>query len=165
MIIGIDPGKSGGVAIVSSGSGRLLAGRRMPILLHGKRDVVDVYELNAWVAGQRPIGMGGHVERVVLEQVHAMPGQGVSSMFNFGRHTGAVEGWAVSLAAPVHWVTPQKWKKHFGLSKDKRASLDRARLEFGADTMWDVLANDGIAEAALIALWWLRQTEKTACHK
>lgn len=148
MIIGIDPGKSGGVAGLTA-TGGFSFGFRMPVVKHGKRDLVNTGELNHYAGDLYP-------ERIVIEQVSAMPGQGVTSMFNFGRHTGAVEGWALSTGRPVSWVTPQVWKKHFGLSKDKRASLDRARLEFGDSDLWKVLANDGIAEAALIALWWLR---------
>jgi len=145
MILGIDPGKSGGVSMVTD-DGELVDGIRMPILKHGKRDVVDTSKMSEWTSGFS-------LDCIVIEQVGAMPAQGVTSMFNFGRHTGAVEGWAVDYQCPVHWVTPRKWKSHFNLSKDKRASLDRARLEFGADNRWDVLANDGIAESALIALW------------
>lgn len=146
MIIGIDPGKSGGVALIDEDR-KIIDCLRMPTVRHGKRDLVDVMRLN------KRFGMH-KVDAVVIEQVSAMPGQGVTSMFNFGRHVGAVEGWALSIGCPVHWVTPAVWKKTFGLSRDKRASLDRARLEFGDHKLWDVLANDGIAEAALIALWW-----------
>lgn len=150
MIVGIDPGKSGGIAAVGD-NGKFIDGIRMPIIKHGKRDVVDTRKLSMWVDHTA-------LTCVVIEQVHAMPGQGVSSMFNFGRHTGAVEGWALEWKCPVYWVTPAKWKKHFGLSKDKRASLDRAVLEFGWDKRWDVLANDGIAEAALLALYQHRSS-------
>lgn len=152
MIIGIDPGKSGGVAAVGAG-GEWLGGMRMPTLKHGKRELVDVRRLAYW--GLDVVASHG-VLHIVIEQVSAMPGQGVTSMFNFGRHTGSVESWALQWNVPVHWVTPARWKKSFGLSRDKRASLDRARLEFGGDPLWDVLANDGIAEAGLIALWWRR---------
>lgn len=148
-VIGIDPGKSGGIAAVNR-DGQFLAGMRMPTLKHGNREIVDTRNLTNWI-----VSAWGDVE-FVIEQVSAMPGQGVSSMFNFGRHTGAVEGWALDWGDPVRWVTPQRWKKFFTLSKDKRASLDRARLEFGESDLWDVKANDGIAEAALIALWWVR---------
>lgn len=148
MIIGIDPGKSGGIAVVTA-RGAFVFGMRMPITKHGKRDLVDVRRIVDEV-GTRTL------DRIVIEQVNAMPGQGVTSMFNFGRHTGAVEGWALGTGRPVSWVTPQVWKKHYGLSRDKRASLDRARFEFGDSDLWRVLANDGIAEAALVALWWLR---------
>jgi len=154
MIIGIDPGKSGGVAVLD-GAGRFVNGLRMPTIRHGKRELVDVSAIAHFVWMHVPAPRGTQ-HPVVIEQVGAMPGQGVTSMFNYGRHTGAVEGWATGTGRPVHWVTPAVWKKHFNLSKDKRASLDRARLEFGANPLWDVLANDGIAEAALIALWWQR---------
>jgi len=145
MIIGIDPGKTGGVASIDRG-GVIQQLTRMPLLQHGKRDLVD------------PAGLERFADAscIVIEQVHAMPKQGVSSTFNFGRHVGSVECWALAQRLPVHWVTPAVWKKYFGLSSDKRASLDRARLEFGPRPLWDVLANDGVAEAALIALWWLR---------
>lgn len=149
MIIGIDCGKTGGVALLDM-RGHLVDGFRMPTLRHGKRELVNTREIS-----RRLEPLDANTE-IVIEQVGAMPNQGVTSMFNFGRHTGAVEGWSIVHGVPVHWVTPQKWKKSFGLSSDKRASLDRARLEFGDNSRWDVLANDGIAEAALIALWYLR---------
>lgn len=148
MIIGIDPGKSGGVAAVHNGA--FIDGIRTPILKHGKRDLVGTAALDDWVDSlDEPIPY----LRFMIEQVSAMPGQGVASMFNFGRHTGAVEGWALSYSHSVRWVTPQKWKRSYGLSASKQASLDRAKLEFGENKLWGVLANDGIAEAALIALW------------
>ena len=55
----------------------------------------------------------------------------------------------------TEWVTPQVWKKYWGLGRDKRDSLDLARTKFGAGPDWGVLANDGIAEAALMASWYL----------
>jgi hypothetical protein len=138
MIIGVDPGKSGGIAAVDSG-GSLLAGMRTPLLKHGKRDVVDTAALNAWLPE-----LGSVPSAVVIEQVSSRPGQGSTSGF--------------ALKVPVRWVTPVVWKRVIGIpaGSDKRASLDRARLEFGASQIWDVMANDGIAEAALIALWALR---------
>lgn len=151
MIVGIDPGKSGGIAAVDM-DGQFVRGMRTPLLKHGKRDLVDSAALDGFTAEDPAV--------IVIEQVSAMPGQGVSSMFNFGRHTGAVESWALTWQVPVQWVTPAKWKKDFSLTKDKRASLDRARLEFGSNPLWDVLANDGIAEAALIALWWLKSNRE-----
>lgn len=152
VIIGIDPGKSGGVAAVSA-DGEMVAGMRTPLLRHGKRDVVNTAALNEWLPE-----IGAVPSAVVIEQVSSRPGQGSVSGFNFGRHTGAVEGWAILMGVPVRWVTPVVWKRQIGISagSDKRASLDRARLEFGASQIWDVMANDGIAEAALIALWALR---------
>lgn len=157
MIIGVDPGKTGGLAAID-GDGNMIAGMRMPLLKHGKRDVVNITLLNNWLPEIRKPGVQGIIQAVVIEQVATRPGQGIASAFNFGRHTGAVEGWALALNRPVRWVTPQAWKRSIGIAtgSSKQASLDRARLEFGPSTMWDVLANDGIAEAALIALWALR---------
>ena len=154
MLVGIDPGKNGGVALLGR-YGTWLGGMRMPTLKHGKRDVVDTVKLEQWVRETQ--GQMREDVDFVIEQVNAMPGQGVSSMFNFGRHTGAVEGWALSHGRPVNWVTPRVWKGHFNLQKQKAAALDRARLEFGDAPIWNVKANDGIAEAALLALYWLRK--------
>ena len=58
---------------------------------------------------------------VVVEQVNAMPGQGVTSMFNFGQTFGAIKGVCAALKLPIFFVRPSKWKKHFELinsSKD-----------------------------------------------
>jgi len=149
MIIGIDPGQSGGAAMLNEDGG-WRGGIRMPILLHGKRKLVNPRVLSDLV------GPAHKISAIVLEQVNAYPGQGSVSGFNFGRHTGSVETWALSMGCPVHWFTPAVWKKAMGLSKDKRASLDKARLEFGEHDRWTVGLNDGIAEAGLIALHYQR---------
>lgn len=159
MIIGIDPGMTGGIAMLSD-SGEFLGGQRMPLVVDGKRKLVDGGLLNDFVYNTRPVGMEGALKRIVIEAPNSMPGQGLQSTFNFGRMCGAVETWATSRACPVTMTTPGQWKKAMGLTKDKRASLDKAVLEFGPDPLWQVLANDGIAEAALIALWWQRQSMK-----
>lgn len=162
MIIGIDPGMTGGIAMLSD-SGEYLGGRRMPLVVDGKRKLVDGGLLNDFVYNTRPVGVEGALKRIVIEAPNSMPGQGLQSTFNFGRMCGAVETWATSRACPVTLVTPQVWKRSLtliGAGRDKRASLDKAVLEFGPDPLWQVLANDGIAEAALIALWWQRQSMK-----
>lgn len=157
MIVGIDPGQSGGVAMLHD-DGRWIAGRRMPMKSVDERKVVNVYELDVWLQQHRPLGLEGAHSATVIEAVHAMPGQGVTSMFNFGRHAGAVEAWAMLRpSAKLHRVTPRAWKKHFDLGKDKRASLDKAAKMWPVAHNWDVLANDGVAEAALIALWYVNQ--------
>lgn len=152
MIIGIDPGKTGGIAWLGPNY-TLQHGMRMPMIKHGNRDMVDIRALDA-AYDNLP-----DPDRIVVEAVNAMPKQGVSSSFNFGRFAGAVESWALSFGCPVDLVSPAKWKKALQLSSSKRQSLDMARIKFGADPMWDVLANDGIAEAALLALYSLRQHE------
>lgn len=154
-MLGIDPGKSGGAAVVKfdrHGMPILEEHMRMPLITEGKRDLVDTRGLG------RGLGLSTvSINVVVLERVNAMPKQGVSSSFNFGRHTGAVEGLALALGKPIHWVSPSQWKKGLGLSSDKRASLDLARLTFGDMKIWDTLANDGCAEAALMTVYAYRQ--------
>ncbi len=150
-ILGIDPGQSGGAAIVefdTSGQPSLASYMRMPIIQEGKRKLVDTRALTAGLLYPDQVTM------VVIERVNSMPRQGVASSFTFGRHTGAVEGWALAMGKPVHWASPSTWKRALGLSSDKRASLDLARLHFGnIENLWGVLANDGIAEAALMCIW------------
>lgn len=161
MVIGIDPGQTGGIAFLSTRYGfRLEKAARMPIVSRGSRKLVHTPLLDAALRDallqlETPIDAGLRIE-VVLEQVNAMPKQGSVSGFNFGRMTGAVEGWAMSLKCPVHFVTPAVWKKRMGLTSEKKLSFDLARLEFGPDPRWEVKANEGLCEAALLALYWLR---------
>jgi crossover junction endodeoxyribonuclease RuvC len=157
-IIGIDPGLTGGIAVVSR-DGSFVHGVRMPILLVGKRKMVDTFKLTQ-VRYEFCASSEEYRSPVVIEANNSMPRQGLQSTFNFGRHSGAVEGWAISTGHPLKLVTASQWKKYFGLSSDKRASMDRAALEFGRQPLWDVLANNGIAEAALIALWWARTSNQ-----
>lgn len=156
MIIGIDPGLSGGVAMLSD-LGQFIHGIRMPVLkVQGKRKVIDLMDLDGWVSAQRPSGLDGVLKQTVVEQVSSMPGQGVASTFSFGMAAGAVEAWALSLPGGTHYVTPSVWKKRMNLSSSKQASLDKARTAFGDHELWKVKANDGIAEAALIGLYWIQ---------
>ena len=150
IFLGIDPGIKGGLAVINA-QGRLLLHTRMPIVKRGKATHVYTSALRRWI---EELEAPHRVSTVMIEAVHSMPSQGVASSFTFGRVTGAVEGWAMSLCPDVRWVTPSVWKKHFGLSSDKQASLDWAKLRYGDDhQLWDVKANDGIAEALLLALY------------
>ena len=68
-----------------------------------------------------------HKTSVVVEQVNAMPGQGVTSMFNFGQTFGAIKGISATLKLPIYFVRPSKWKKHFDLiNSSKDASRTKA---------------------------------------
>ena len=57
---------------------------------------------------------------VVVEHVNAMPGQGVTSMFNFGQSFGVIKGICSALSLPIYFVRPAKWKKHFNLIKTNK---------------------------------------------
>ena len=146
LVMGIDPGAKGGAAIIQNGAFKI--GIRMPLIQVGKKVTVD------------PLGLDKlrlhEPGQIVIEQVNAMPAQGVASSFQFGRMLGGVEAWAFGAGVPVEHVTPAKWKKDLGFPKgaDKQYSLDFARRTFGAHPLWTVKANEGIAEAALLAYWF-----------
>jgi hypothetical protein len=143
---GIDPGAAGGIAFL--GGGKFIAGFRMPY--HDK--IVDGRELARILELYHP-------EEVVVEKVAAMPPslhgrtQGTQSAFTFGLGAGVIQGVVQSLCYPLVMISPPEWKKLSGLiGKDKRASnLLAKNLWPDADVNWDVQANNGIAEAALIA--------------
>ena len=93
----------------------------------------------------------------VIEKVHAMPRQGVTSSFQFGRSYGAIEGLCQILSSRIDYVAPVVWKKAMGLDSSKQASLDLARMKFGESNLWQKKSNEGIAEAALLCLFWLEK--------
>lgn len=150
QILGIDPGKSGGLAVVTRTE--LVDGIRMPVMKVGQKDAVDGRALWRWLEGHA-------IDAVVIEAVHAMPRQGVTSSFQFGRMLGGVEALVMATGAPVHYVSPAKWKRAMGLSSDKADSISAAKLRYGqaADDLLTYKNRDGIAEAALIGAYWLEQ--------
>ena len=117
-IIGIDPGLSGGIAILDDL--KICDIFDMPIMSEGKK---NKNQLNS---AQLVNILNKHVLKkentfVIVEQVSAMPGQGVTSMFNFGQTFGSIKGICAALGLPIFYVRPAKWKKHFELinsSKD-----------------------------------------------
>ena len=119
-IIGIDPGQTGGMALLVRGQVDSLYDMPVSSRLHGKGQQIDAAELASMLRGamlENP-GLVAHVEAV-----SAMPGQGVSSMFRFGESLGIILGVIGALGIPFRWVTPQKWKKAAGLiGKDKDAA-------------------------------------------
>jgi crossover junction endodeoxyribonuclease RuvC len=118
LIIGIDPGLSGGIAILEDN--RVKEMFDMPVMSDGKK---NKRQLNSALLAQLFKDNIKSVEDTVMvvEQVNAMPGQGVTSMFNFGQTFGAIKGICAALGLPIFFVRPAKWKKHFELinsSKD-----------------------------------------------
>ena len=151
IILGIDPGITGGSAIISTETYRkpiVEEATRMPSYIENKKKLVDADALFKW-------WMEWPIDVAVIEWVHAMKGNGVTSSFAFGRATGSVEAVAQLCAKRVIWVTPQRWKKFFGLSRDKTASINLAKEKFGSAWKWHKRVEDGIAEAALMALWYV----------
>ena len=142
--VGIDPGQTGGIALLSK-QGLLLDVLPMPV----DGTEVAAGQLRQIIDHWRSLGE----MKVMIEQVHSMPRQGVSSTFKFGKSFGIALGVVGALGIPMHRVTPQNWKKEMGLTgKDKDASRHLA-TELWPDMQqhWKLKKQDGKAEAALIA--------------
>ena len=123
-IFGIDPGLSGALAVLENKN--VIEVIDLPVMAEGKK---NKRQLNSAQLSQY---MAHNIENidetaVVVEQVNAMPGQGVTSMFNFGQTFGAIKGISATLKIPIFFVRPSKWKKHFDLIKtSKDASRTKA---------------------------------------
>jgi hypothetical protein len=96
----------------------------------------------------------------VIERVSAMPRQGVSSTFKFGTAYGILQGVVAALEIPVHFVTPGRWKKYFGLSAEKEESRARAlHLWPGRSDLFGRKKDHGRAESALLARYFAETRE------
>ena len=116
-IIGIDPGLSGGIAVLDDL--KIFDMFDMPIMSEGKKNKNQLNSAQLVNIIKKHIVSGNTF--VIVEQVSAMPGQGVTSMFNFGQTFGSIKGICAALNLPIFYVRPTKWKKHFELinsSKD-----------------------------------------------
>ena len=117
-IIGIDPGLSGGIAILDNL--KIFDIYDMPTMSEGKKNKNQLNSAQLVNIIKKNIISNGDTF-LIVEQVSAMPGQGVTSMFNFGQTFGSIKGICAALNLPIFFVRPAKWKKHFDLinsSKD-----------------------------------------------
>jgi hypothetical protein len=118
MIIGIDPGQTGCIAVMVDGKITDLIDMPTCTRLHGSGQQVDPYALASAL-----LMAGAQHGEAVIEAVSARPGNGGSSMYRFGESVGVVLGVLGALQIPVRWVTPQRWKKAAGLvNKEKDAA-------------------------------------------
>ena len=126
LIIGIDPGISGSICFFQDG--KILDVIEMPTMTEGKKNKKQVNGSQVYNEILKKIGkIERHNVRVVIEKVSAMPGQGVTSMFNFGQSFGILKGICSAMQLPLYYVRPAKWKKYFGLiNSEKDASRTRA---------------------------------------
>src|SRR5262249_1308634 len=108
MIIGIDPGLSGALALleVANGDTALVDVIDVPIVGSGAKQSVDVIALQEWLLRHGP-------SHAFLERAQAMPKQGASSGFKYGRTVGALEAVLALCLIPITVIEPSKWKKHF----------------------------------------------------
>jgi crossover junction endodeoxyribonuclease RuvC len=144
MILGIDPGLSGGYAMILDGE--VVAARPMPV----EGGLIQIGTIAAIL---------GAVERrklVIIEKVHSMPGQGVASMFKFGTGFGQLIGMCQALNVPFQLVTPQAWKAKVlaGTTKDKEAAIAFVRSRYPTVSIVPPgcrVPHDGVADAVCLA--------------
>ena len=116
-IIGIDPGLSGGIAILDDL--KIFDVFDMPIMSEGKKNKNQLNSAQLVNIIKKHI-LPNSDTFVIVEQVSAMPGQGVTSMFNFGQSFGVIKGICSALSLPIYFVRPTKWKKYFNLIKTNK---------------------------------------------
>jgi crossover junction endodeoxyribonuclease RuvC len=161
VVIGIDPGISGGISVIDKDTGIPISGKPMPVT-KSKKNSIDPNGLASLLSQYD----GGYVcdEKVyvvllvIIEQVHSMPKQGVASVFSFGRSLGIIEGVVGTLGLPYQFVTPQRWKKVVldgFANKDKNDSIAYCNRRWpGFDlkaTERSRKSHDGIADALCMA--------------
>ena len=120
IIIGIDPGVSGAICILNDG--KITEIYEMPTMIDGKKNKKQVNGAEITNIINKEL-INEKDAKVVIEHVSAMPGQGVTSMFNFGQSFGVLKGICAALKLPVYFIRPIKWKKYFNLiNTEKDAS-------------------------------------------
>ena len=125
LIIGIDPGISGSICFFENG--KILEVIEMPTMTDGKKNKRQVNGSQIYNEIYKKTNYSKNNIRVIIEQVSAMPGQGVTSMFNFGQSFGILKGICSAMQLPMYFVRPAKWKKYFGLiNSEKDASRTKA---------------------------------------
>lgn len=162
--LGIDPGLSGALAWYDPTYDELDV-KDMPthtVKSNGKqRRKIDFRLLAAYVDNSRTF-----TQKALIEEVNAMPGQGVTSMFSFGKAAGAVEMAVAYSAIPYDMVTPVKWKKAMRVTGQKdEARRAASRLMPKHAHLWARVKDDGRAEAALIAYYLAQQNTGTHAPK
>jgi crossover junction endodeoxyribonuclease RuvC len=156
-ILGVDPGIRGGLAVVllNANGARLLDAIDIPVIGTAAKERVDIIALRDWVLAQQPA-------HALIERAQAMPKQGASSGFKYGRAVGAIEAVIVGCAVPMTIIEPATWKKFHGLrGGEKELSRQRALQLFpDAHALLARKRDHGRAEAALIAMTPIRGMPK-----
>lgn len=128
LIIGIDPGIKGAICILKNGV--VINVFDMPIMPIGKKNKSQVNGSQIYNEILKVIENEDKQDvKVVIEQVSAMPGQGVTSMFNFGQSFGVIKGICSAMEMPIFYVRPVKWKKHFNLLNSEKDSSRTKAIE------------------------------------
>ena len=149
--VGIDPGLHGAIAMFDSYTCVLVVHDMptVPVRVNGKRrNELDMSVL-ADILSEWPLNV-----TAVVERVHSMPAQGVASSFSFGLVYGAIRQALACGQVPTRLVTPQVWKKYFGLGSGKdEARRMAARMFPEQEKLFARKKDDGRAESSLIAMY------------
>lgn len=167
MVLGVDPGNAGALALVQT-DGVLLHIWDMPVVREKKhtflsRPLLKKVMREIWTfTNEWRVGSHHEMPVAYLEKVGARPGQGVTSMFNFGRSVGLLEGFLAAYGCRVEEAPPNVWKAQMRLTgKQKDASRYLALERFPHNPeLFELKKHEGRAEAALIALWGLQQEKR-----
>ena len=129
LIIGIDPGISGSLCFFEDG--KIIDVIEMPVMAEGKKNKRQVNGSQIYnEIFKRTKGIEKKNIKVIIEQVSAMPGQGVTSMFNFGQSFGVLKGICSAMQLPLYFVRPAKWKKYFNLINSEKMPAELRQLRF-----------------------------------
>ena len=141
--IGIDPGAKGGIAVIGE-CGKVKA------FPYSNHTLIEVLKANT-----------GNIGMITVENVHAMPHQGVSSTFTFGKNLGMILGILEAFNVEYMLVNPQTWKKHFNVTADKQTSIGRCKELYPSVNLRPTPRcrkdSDGLAEAILIGLYGMEE--------
>ena len=154
IILGIDPGLSGALAFLDTRDNTIdVVDMPTVTVMRNRKEKREVSaQLVAAIVVKR------HVEEAFLEKVNAMAGQGVSSVFSFGRSAGIIEGVLAAFDIPTTLVTPQAWQKAMGVRDGKDGSRERAMQLFPASAeLFHRKKDDGRSDATLIAKYGATQ--------
>lgn len=150
IVAGIDPGKAGALSVLYENN--IVRSFDVPLTkLKGKEKPAWSQWATEWATALDTLGP----DMIVIEDISARPGQGVTSMFSFGRTLGFAHALAASAKVPVHFVTPTVWKGKLGLlNSDKSASREKARTLFPRSAeLFELVKHSDRAEAALLAYY------------
>tara|TARA_B100000401_G_C52493562_1_gene571599 strand:+ start:203 stop:688 length:486 start_codon:yes stop_codon:yes gene_type:complete len=154
-IIGIDPGISGAICFFEEG--KIVDVIEMPVMAEGKKNKKQVNGNQLFnEIKSRLFEINDENISVVVEHVTAMPGQGVTSMFNFGQSFGVIKGICAALNLPIYFVRPAKWKKHFNLIKTNKDASRTKVIEVYPEISSKLhrKKDSNRADAILIALYF-----------
>ena len=161
LIIGIDPGITGAISFFNDGELKDVID--MPTMASGNKNKKQINGSQIYnEISSRITGYKSDKINVIVEQVSAMPGQGVTSMFNFGQSFGVIKGVCAAMQLPIYFVRPTKWKKHFDLINSQK-DASRVKVIEMFPKFSPILSrkkDSNKSDAILIANYYINTQEK-----